>query len=153
MRRREFMVILGAQWVAWPNNAHAQSKDVRRIAVWIAATEQGRSNLPTIKRRLEELGWAESRNLRIVVRGWTGDAATMRSQAEELLASQPEVMVVISNPALAILKPMAGMSQSSSRWLPIQLVAGSSLIWPILAATLQASPTSSLPWAANGSRC
>ena len=153
MRRREFIVILGAQWVAWPNSIYAQSKDVRQIAVWITATEQGRTNLATIKQRLAELGWAEGRNLRVVVRGWTGDAATMRSQAEELLASQPEVMVVISNPALAILKPMAGMSQSSSRWLPIQLVAGSSLIWPILAATLRASPTSSLPWAANGSRC
>jgi putative ABC transport system substrate-binding protein len=108
MRRREFMVILGAQWVAWPNNTYAQSKDVRQIAVWIAATEQGRTNLATIKQRLAELGWAEGRNLRVVVRGWTGDAATMRSQAEELLASQPEVIVVISNPALAILKPMAG---------------------------------------------
>jgi putative tryptophan/tyrosine transport system substrate-binding protein len=76
--------------------------------VWVAGTEQGRSNPPTIKRRLEELGWVEGRNLHTVVRAWTGDAAAMRSQAEELLASQPEVVVVVSNAALAILKPIAG---------------------------------------------
>jgi putative ABC transport system substrate-binding protein len=108
MRRREFIAGLGGA-VALPSRTYAETKsDVRRIAVWTAATEQGRSNFATIKRRLEEVGWVDGRNLRILVRGWTGDPQAMRTQAEELLASRPEVIVVISNPALAILKPMAG---------------------------------------------
>ena len=108
MRRREFIAGLGSA-LAWPSRTYAETRsDVRRIAVWTAATQQGRSNSATIKQRLEELGWAEGRNLYTVVRAWTGDAGAMRSQAEELLASQPEVVVVVSNPALAILKPIAG---------------------------------------------
>jgi putative tryptophan/tyrosine transport system substrate-binding protein len=106
--RRAFIAGLGGV-AAWPSRTYAETRsEVRRIAVWVAATEQGRSNPATIKRRLEELGWAEGRNLHIIVRGWSGDAGAMRSQAEELLASQPEVVVVVSNPALAILKPIAG---------------------------------------------
>jgi hypothetical protein len=51
------------------------------------------------KRRLAELGWVEGRNIRFEVRAWDGDTATMHRQAE--LAMHPEVIVAVSNPAVA----------------------------------------------------
>jgi putative tryptophan/tyrosine transport system substrate-binding protein len=109
MRRRDFLVMLGAAWLDRARRAGANpQEDVRQIALWLAGTEQGSANLAAIKRRLDELGWVEARNLHIAFDGWTGDAVAMHSQAAALLSSRPEIIVVQSNLALAILKPMAG---------------------------------------------
>jgi putative tryptophan/tyrosine transport system substrate-binding protein len=109
MRRRDFVVMLGAACIGGTRSAGANPKDdVRQIALWLDATERGNANLTVIKRRLDELGWVEARNLHIAFDAWTGDAVTMHSQAAALLSSRPEVIAVQSNLALAILKPMAG---------------------------------------------
>jgi len=54
------------------------------------------------------LGWKKDRNTRTDVRWWTGGPEQMRSVVAELLAFQPDVIMVFSNLALALLKPMAG---------------------------------------------
>jgi putative ABC transport system substrate-binding protein len=106
MKRREFILGLGAMGAGWPLRARAQA-NVRTIALWWSPA-QVNDELPRYKRRLAELGWAEDRNLRFQVRSWKGDAPMMRQQANELLATQPDVIVVVSNPALAALKPLSG---------------------------------------------
>jgi putative ABC transport system substrate-binding protein len=111
MRRREFITLLGGAAAAWPLAARAQGPErMRRIAVLMgsATTELGRTYLATFLRRLEQLGWTEGRNARIEVRWWTGGSVEMRPVVAELLAFSPDVIMVFSNLALALLKPMAG---------------------------------------------
>jgi putative ABC transport system substrate-binding protein len=69
---------------------------------------QARDLLPRYRQRLAELGWVEGRNVRFDVRVWDGDTANMRRQADELIAAQPDVIVAVSNPAVAVLKPVSG---------------------------------------------
>jgi ABC-type uncharacterized transport system substrate-binding protein len=102
--RRAFIAALGGA-AAWPSRTYAK-REAKCVVSRCGPPGPSRAGL--IPRRSNgELEWTEDRNLHIVVRAWTGDAGAMRSQAEELLATRPEVIVVISNPALAILKPMA----------------------------------------------
>ncbi|WP_271617934.1 ABC transporter substrate-binding protein [Bradyrhizobium sp. CCBAU 51745] len=67
-----------------------------------------REILAPYKARLEALGWVEGRNVQFLVRAWDGDAGSMRLQAGELVAAHPDVIVALSNPAVAILKPLGG---------------------------------------------
>jgi putative ABC transport system substrate-binding protein len=111
MRRREFITLLGGTVAIWPRAARAQQPGgMRRIAVLMgsATTELGRTYLATFLRRLEQLGWTEGRNARVEVRWWTGGLVEMRPVVAELLAFSPDVIMVFSNLALALLKPMAG---------------------------------------------
>jgi putative ABC transport system substrate-binding protein len=73
-----------------------------------ATTELGRTYLAGFLLRLEQLGWADGRNARIETRWWTGTPEAMRPIVAELLAFSPDVIMVFSNLALALLKPMAG---------------------------------------------
>jgi len=110
MRRRTFIALVcGA--AAWPVAAPAQQGErVRRIGVLMgsAETELGKTSLATFLRRLEQLGWSQGRNARVDVRWWIGGEAEMRPVVAELLAFSPDVFMVFSNLALALLKPMAG---------------------------------------------
>jgi putative ABC transport system substrate-binding protein len=109
MRRRDFITLLGGGAAAWPLAARAQQA-TRRIAVLMgsATTELGRTYLAAFLRRLEQLGWADGRNARIETRWWTGTPDEMRPIVAELLAFSPDVIMVFSNLALALLKSMAG---------------------------------------------
>ena len=105
MRRRAFMGGVSALAAGWPLRARAQAV-VRTIGLWWSPS-QADELLPRYKRRLAELGWVEDHNLRILVRSWEGDMPAMRQQANELLATQPDLIVAASNPAVAILKQLS----------------------------------------------
>ena len=65
MKRREFITLLGGAAAA-PIAAWAQQAGgTRRVAVLMgtATTELGQSYLATFVRRLEQLGWANGRNI------------------------------------------------------------------------------------------
>jgi putative ABC transport system substrate-binding protein len=106
MKRRALILALGAAAAGWPLRARAQA-DVRTIGLWWSPA-QVKDELPRYKRRLAELGWVEDRNLRFHIRSWEGDTVTMRQQANELLAIHPDLIVVVSNPAVAILTSLSG---------------------------------------------
>jgi putative ABC transport system substrate-binding protein len=111
MRRREFILALGGAAVAWPLAARAQQSDgMRRIGVLMGAapTKLGETYLAAFMRRLEQLGWKDGRNTRTEVRWWMGGPEQMRTAVAELLAFSPDVIMVFSNLALAVLKPLAG---------------------------------------------
>ena len=105
MKRRAFVLGLGTVAAAWPSHILAEAA-VRTIGLWWSPAQLN-DQLPRYKRRLADLGWLEDRNLRFQIRAWQGDMGTMREQASELLALHPDVIVVSSNPALAILKPLS----------------------------------------------
>jgi putative ABC transport system substrate-binding protein len=106
MNRRGFIVRLCLSAVAVPWKARAQT-GLRVVGIWWSP-EQVRELLSRYQQRLAELGWVEGRNVRFEVRIWDGDMANMRRQADELIAAQPDVIVAVSNPAVAVLKPVSG---------------------------------------------
>jgi len=66
MRRRELITLLGGAGATWPLASRAQQPEpVRRVVVLMGAAETGWSRgwLAAFLRRLDELGWRESRNL------------------------------------------------------------------------------------------
>ena len=111
MKRREFITLIGGAAAAWPRAARAQQpKRVRRIGVLIgtAPTGQNPTAYTGFLRRLEQLGWSDGRNIRIEVRWANSDLELMRNYGTELASNSPDVFLVQSNPALAVLRPLAG---------------------------------------------
>ena len=110
MKRREFIAGLGGA-AAWPLMARAQQPErMRRIAVLngTAPTGQNPAAYDAFLRRLGELGWTDGRNVRIEVRWANSNPELMRSYGTELAGNSPDVFLVLSNPALAALRPLAG---------------------------------------------
>ena len=108
MQRREFITLIGgAAAGTWPLVVRAQQPDgVRRIGVLMppAATDpQAQLQIATFVRQLQELGWAEGRDLRIDYRWAAGDAERMQVFAKELVALQPQAILARSTPVTAAL--------------------------------------------------
>src|SRR6266852_5814134 len=110
MRRREFFGLIGGA-ATWPLAARAQPQAARRIGVISAISESDPEEKPrriAFQQALEQLGWATGRNLRIDFR-WNnrGDVAVseeMLALAKEIVALEPEVILVQSNPGVAALR-------------------------------------------------
>jgi putative tryptophan/tyrosine transport system substrate-binding protein len=107
MRRRTFIVGLGSA-AAWPVVARAQQGDrVRRIGMLVSGPE----NDPEVKRRyfaftqaLADLGWTDSRNLRIDLRWGRGDNNRIRALAQELVGLRPDIILATGTPTTIALQ-------------------------------------------------
>jgi putative tryptophan/tyrosine transport system substrate-binding protein len=97
MRRREFITFLGGSMVAWPCAIRAQQVErVRRIGVLsaLAAEDpQGNAMIAAFKQGLQQLGWADGRNLQTEYRWGAGNADDIRKFATELVSHAPDVLV------------------------------------------------------------
>jgi len=97
MRRREFIALAGSAAVAWPLAAHGQQPaQMRQVGVLESAgieTDQ-QAGVAVFKEVLRQLGWIEGRNVRLEVRWSAADPAKARKNAEELVALQPDVILV-----------------------------------------------------------
>ena len=104
--RREFMALLGGA-TAWPLVATAQQDGaMRRVAVLMAFGEGdpgGQARVAAFREGLQELGWAEARNIRIDTRWATADVALIERLAKELVALQPDLILSNSTPTTAAL--------------------------------------------------
>jgi len=87
-----------------------QGERVRRVVVLMgtAETTSSRGWLAAFLRRLDELGWRESRNLVTHVQWWNDQPEQMRVWAGKLIARSPYVAVTFTNLALEVLKPITG---------------------------------------------
>ncbi|MFL6795930.1 MAG: ABC transporter substrate-binding protein [Xanthobacteraceae bacterium] len=116
MRRREFFTILGGG-AAWPLVARAQQVErLPRIGILMnspADDPEGRARYEAFLRGLQQLGWAEGRNVRIDIR-WAAvaDAEKNRKFAAELVALAPDVILSTTTP------PMLAL-QRATRTIPI----------------------------------
>ena len=101
VKRREFITLLGGAAAVWPLAAHAQ-QPARRIGVLVGAGNdlQGQSWLMGFRRKLQELGWADARDVQIDVRWGGGDSDYIRSSAADLVSSKPDVILVYAVRAL-----------------------------------------------------
>ena len=96
LRRREFISVLGGAAAAWPLATRAQQAErVRRVGVLMAAAADDpeyQVRIVAFLQRLQQLGWADSRNVRVDIR-WATDPGDLRRHAAELAALAPDVIV------------------------------------------------------------
>jgi len=108
MKRRQFIKLVGGGAAAWPLAARAQRTNrMQRIGVLLGWSENDlliRSNFAAAVQRLAELGWVEGRNVVIDVRWTSGSIDQARTFANELVASQPDVIFTGTTPATAAVK-------------------------------------------------
>ena len=113
MNRRGFITLLGGA-AGWPLVARAQqSRRMRRIGVLIGGLAEGDPEGPprvaAFRQTLEQLGWSEGRNVRIVYRWGAGVTSQMQASAKELIGDAPDVVVTESTPALAAMRQETGI--------------------------------------------
>jgi putative ABC transport system substrate-binding protein len=98
MRRREFITLLGGAAASWPVGARAQQPGgMRRIGVAMSTAEddaESKARIAAFLQGLQQLGWADGRNVRIDTRWWgASDADANRRYAAELVALAPDVIL------------------------------------------------------------
>jgi putative ABC transport system substrate-binding protein len=109
MKRRELITLLGgaaaASCVSWPLAVRAQQPDrVRRIGVLMASTaddSESQARIAALLQGLQQLGWADGRNVRIDTRWATTDSGDIRRHAAELAALAPDVLVAATGTVTA----------------------------------------------------
>jgi putative tryptophan/tyrosine transport system substrate-binding protein len=104
IQRRSFITLLGGA-AAWPLAAQAQQGNrIRRIG-WLSTSDEndprGKTLLSAFTQALADLGWTETRNLRMDRRWASGDINRIRALADELVGLQPDVILTGSIPATA----------------------------------------------------
>src|SRR5258708_23454890 len=106
MKRREFFAVLGGATVLGRDVGFAQQpRKARRIGVFIPFAQADRiqnESFAVFKNRLRELGWTEGREIEIVER-WrpSDDNVTFQAVAAELVRQSPDLIFLVSTPALA----------------------------------------------------
>src|SRR4249920_2969464 len=98
MRRREFITLLGGI-ATLPFAARAQER-VRRVGILMngsARDAEQQSLVAVLAQTLQQLGWAEGRNLKTDIRWGEGDPQAIRRHAESLVASAPDLIVSTGN--------------------------------------------------------
>jgi putative ABC transport system substrate-binding protein len=121
MRRREFVTLIGG--TAWPFAARAQqtADKMRRVGILSANFEEdplGKRAVATFLARLQQLGWAEGRNLQVTVRFAGPDIERMRIAAREIVGLQPDLILAPVTPLV-----LAVARETSS--IPIVFTAAS----------------------------
>jgi len=119
MRRRELLLAVAGATLVRPIAAAQSADPVRLVAMLMPFGESDPEALIRVARfqqRLQELGWAVGRSLRIEAR-WAGtDRHLTRTYARELVESAPDVILAAGTPALAVLS-------EETRSVPIVFVA------------------------------
>jgi putative tryptophan/tyrosine transport system substrate-binding protein len=99
MRRRAFIALLGGS-AARPVAASTQQLErLYHIGVLTEDSEM-LERIGAFKHRLEQLGWDDGRNFRIELRA----GGELETSATALVASAPDVIVVIGNPGVVALQ-------------------------------------------------
>jgi len=104
IHRREFITLLGGA-AAWPLAARAQQADrVRRIGVLANSAADdplGQARHGAFLQGLQQAGWTIGRNVQIETRWAAGDADRLRTNAAELVALKPDVILATGNAGAA----------------------------------------------------
>ena len=95
IKRREFIAGLGSV-AAWPVVARGQDSRLRRVGVLMGVVQdepEGQTRIQAFRQGLADFGWVEGRNLHLDVR-WSGlDIQRQQSDARDLVALAPEVIL------------------------------------------------------------
>ena len=109
MKRRGFITLIGGAAAAWPLAARAQQPSKLAHLGMLLPSQGGvggeREAITAGLHRLRELGWTDGDSLRITYKWVAGmDFEALRANAAELVGTSPDVVWVVSNPALAALQ-------------------------------------------------
>ena len=106
MKRREFITLLGGVGFWAPRFAQAQQSRSKTIGVFSGMSNegQGRLYIKTLRERLETLGWVEGRNARVNYRWASGNQQRINDEANEMIASRPDVIVAITTPVVSAVR-------------------------------------------------
>ena len=113
MRRREFINVIAhsAAAAAWSMAAHAQQAGpVRPIAVLMntaANDQEGQEGVLAFGQALQQFGWAVARNVQLDVRWGENNEDLARRYAGELIALNPDVILVSGTPGVAAFRRVA----------------------------------------------
>ena len=122
LRRREFIPLLGGAVLAWPLAARAQQPErMPRIDVLMAYAEsdpEGQALVAAFREGLQNLGWTESRKIRIGTRWAAADVELMQQFAKEIVELRPDLILTQNTPTTA-----ATLQQT--RNIPIIFATGS----------------------------
>jgi putative tryptophan/tyrosine transport system substrate-binding protein len=133
IRRRQFITLIGGAAATWPLAASAQPSDkIWRIAVLSSLSEsdhQQQSWDAAFRRKLNELGWIDGRNIRLDYRWGAGNVERVQLFAKELVGLNPDVLVAITTPSTAAL-------QKETRTIPIVFAVVSDPVGSGLVASL-----------------
>ena len=100
MNRREFITLAGGA-ATWPLAVRAKEPDrVRRIGMLVTINDP---DIKAFQQELEKHGWSEGRNIHIDYRVAPG-GAHVQALANELVATQPEVIFALGRPSAAALQ-------------------------------------------------
>jgi putative tryptophan/tyrosine transport system substrate-binding protein len=118
-KRRQFITLVSCAVAAWPLVSHGQQR-ARRIGVLIGTGNDLQSQfwLAAFRRRLQELGWSDGRDLQIDVRWGSADINYIRSSAADLVSSKPDVILVYGVRALNPIR-------QATRQIPVVFIATS----------------------------
>ena len=100
MRRREFIILLGATAFAWPPAARAQTS--RRLGILaLAGARTARANglFEAFNQGLKELGWIDGQNVSFEYRFAEGKRDTLAKLAAELVQMRVDAILTDSTPA------------------------------------------------------
>ncbi|HEY7296674.1 MAG TPA: ABC transporter substrate-binding protein [Xanthobacteraceae bacterium] len=118
IKRRQFITLFGGA-AAWPLSVRAQQDGrVRRVGVLMPSDDHDPVIKPRVfafERALADLGWTDSRNLRIDVRWAGGGIKAIRAFAQELVGLQPDIILADGAQATAVV-------QRETRTIPIVFV-------------------------------
>jgi putative tryptophan/tyrosine transport system substrate-binding protein len=108
MRRRKFLVLIGAAAASWPLAVRSQqAARVRQVGMLMVLSENDpavQAQLPAFRKALEEQGWTEGRDVRFEVRWAAGEIERVRKYAAELVQLAPDAILGNGTPVLAALK-------------------------------------------------
>ena len=108
LRRRDFILLVGAAAVTWPLAALAQQPvRMRRIGIlWILGESdpQVKKNREAFLTQLHRLGWKVGDNLSIDYRSAPDDANRQRASAAELVGLAPDLIVADGTPGLTAVR-------------------------------------------------
>jgi putative tryptophan/tyrosine transport system substrate-binding protein len=118
MRRRDLIKGIAGSAIAWPLAARAQQPErMRRVGILMGGSNDplGQGRAAALVEGLGEFNWHDGGNLRIDWRWAGGNPALYEQYAAELIALDPEVLVVWGSPGVGALR-----QQTST--IPIVLV-------------------------------
>src|SRR5262245_55804415 len=133
VRRRDLIALLAGAASAWPHWARAEQPiKPRRVGMLIGYVEndsETQARLAAFRHGLEQLGWAEGRNIRIDYRFAPAGPEQAQRFAKELIARRPDILVSNSTPATAALL-------NETRTIPIVFVGVSDPVGSGFVATI-----------------
>lgn len=94
MKRREFIALVGGAALAWPLAARAQQVEKSyRVGYLALLPGENTTMLRPFSQRLQELGYAQDKNLTLDYRSAEGSPERLTQLAAELVQAMPDVLV------------------------------------------------------------